>query len=68
MVSQAELIPRVVTLWLLVLSQFFRDGMGPFNQNTSIEKSKQVFYENVCHIPGIFLPDFGAPVHFRGII
>ena len=27
MVSQAELI----TLWFLVLSQFFRDGMGPFN-------------------------------------
>ena len=31
MVSQAELILRVITLWFLVLSQFFRDGMGPFN-------------------------------------
>ena len=30
MVSQAELILRVITLWFLVLSQFFRDGMGPF--------------------------------------
>ena len=31
MVSQAELILRVITLWFLVLSQFFRDRMGPFN-------------------------------------
>ena len=32
MISQAELILRVITLWLLVLSQlFFRDGMGLFN-------------------------------------
>ena len=31
MVSQAELILRVITLWFLVLSHFFRDGMGPFN-------------------------------------
>ena len=30
MVSQAELILRVITLLFLVLSQFFRDGMGPF--------------------------------------
>ena len=30
MVSQAELILRVITSWFLVLSQFFRDGMGPF--------------------------------------
>ena len=29
MVSQAELILRVITLWFLVLSNFFRDGMGP---------------------------------------
>ena len=29
--SQAELILRVITVWFLVLSQFFRDGMGPFN-------------------------------------
>ena len=34
MVSQAELILRVITLWFLVLSQFFRDGMGPFNMYT----------------------------------
>ena len=32
MVSQAELILRVITLWFLVLSQFFRHGMGPFNK------------------------------------
>ena len=30
MVLQAELNLRVITLWFLVLSQFFRDGMGPF--------------------------------------
>ena len=30
MVSQAELILRVITLWFLVLPQFFRDVMGPF--------------------------------------
>ena len=28
MLSQAELFLRVITLWFLVLSQFFRDGMG----------------------------------------
>ena len=27
---KAELILRVITLWFLVLSQFFLDGMGPF--------------------------------------
>ena len=36
MVSQSELIisqsERVITLWFLVLSQFFRDSMGPFNK------------------------------------
>ena len=26
-----NLIPRVITLWFLVLSQFFRVGIGPFN-------------------------------------
>ena len=31
MVSQAELILRVITLWFLVLSQIFRDGVGLFN-------------------------------------
>ena len=31
MVSQAELILRVITLWFLVLSQFFREYMGHFN-------------------------------------
>ena len=30
MVSQSELILRAISLWFLVLSQFFRDGMGPF--------------------------------------
>ena len=37
MVSQAELILRVITLWFLVLSQFFRDGMGPFNALESVK-------------------------------
>ena len=32
MVSKAELI---VTIWFLVLSQFFRDGMGPFKTSRS---------------------------------
>ena len=31
MVSQAELIFKVITLWFLVLSQFFIGDMGPFN-------------------------------------
>ena len=30
MVSQAELILRVITLWFLVLPQFCIEGMGPF--------------------------------------
>ena len=30
--AQAELILRLMTLWFLVLSQFFRDDMGPFKQ------------------------------------
>ena len=31
MVSQAEFL-RVITLWFLVLSQFFKDGIGPFKR------------------------------------
>ena len=31
MVSSAELFLRVITLWFLVLSDIFKDGMGPFN-------------------------------------
>ena len=30
MTSQAELISKGYLPWFLVLSQFFRDGMGPF--------------------------------------
>ena len=30
MISEAELILRVISLWFQVLSQFSRDGMGPF--------------------------------------
>ena len=33
MVSQAALILRVITLWYLALSQFFRHGMGPFKHD-----------------------------------
>ena len=36
MASQAELILRVITFWFLVLSQFFREGMGPFNQHAPV--------------------------------
>ena len=32
MVSQAELVLKVINLWFLVLSHFFRDGMGPFKE------------------------------------
>ena len=32
MVSQAELIFKGYPLWFLVLSQFVRDCMGPFNR------------------------------------
>ena len=35
MVLQAKLILRVITLWFLVLSQFFRDGIGPFKCDDS---------------------------------
>ena len=41
MVSQAELILRVITLWFLVLFQFFRDGMGPFNDQIYLEAQSQ---------------------------
>ena len=30
-VGQCAAAIRVITLWFLVLSQFFRDGMGPYN-------------------------------------
>ena len=44
MVSHAELILRVITLWFLVLSQFFRDGMGPFNIGKPLPCSLKVLY------------------------
>ena len=31
MVSSVELFLRVITLWFLVLSDFFKDSMRPFN-------------------------------------
>ena len=37
MVQQAELILRVITVWFLVLSHFFRDGMGPFKASAGQE-------------------------------
>ena len=36
---KTDLIRRVITLWFLVLSQCFRDGMGPFKQNFRFYKS-----------------------------
>ena len=36
MVSQAELILRVITLWFLVLPQFFTEGMGPFKKRNCV--------------------------------
>ena len=49
MVSQAELILRVSKLWFLVLSQFFREGMGPFKTMSqdhcqNFEQSKIFLY------------------------
>ena len=44
MVSQAELILRVFTAWFLVLSHFFRDGMGPFKCGNIM---KQLVEKNV---------------------
>ena len=35
MVSEAEFILRVITLWFLVLSQFFRDGISPFKRKVT---------------------------------
>ena len=41
MVWQAELILRVITLWFLVLSKFFRDSMGPFKWHSSLQSTFQ---------------------------
>ena len=38
MVSQAALILRVITLWFLALSPFFRDGMDPFESRVPPDK------------------------------
>ena len=57
MVSQAELILRVITPWFLVLSQFFRDIMGPF---------KQVYFSEfgiLCMSLGIFSLNFDMCNH-----
>ena len=53
MVAQAELILRVITLWFLVLSQFFRDGMGAF-------KNPQLTYVNNYKLPAFL----SLPVYF----
>ena len=57
MVSQAELISK--DYHSLVLSQFFTDGMGPFNIVTNIDKeyTPRVFCpsENVLFF--LFLPE-----------
>ena len=51
MLSEAELILSVITLWFLVSSQFFRDGMGPFNfalLNThSVRNKTTSVYDNL---------------------
>ena len=44
MVSQAELILRVITLWFLILSQFFKDGMGPFNRSIQNPAILLIYY------------------------
>ena len=36
MISQAELILRVMNLWFLVLSQVFRNGMGHFKRTSPV--------------------------------
>ena len=56
MVSQAELILRVITLWFLVLSHFFRDGMGPFNKVCTVNNSNAMPNLNtVCTICYVIL-------------
>ena len=47
MVSQAELILRVITLWFLVLSQFFKDGMGYFK---TLDKNNENLLKSF-HLP-----------------
>ena len=42
MVSQAQLILRFITLWFQVLSQFFRDGMGPFNIQSDLNQHSKL--------------------------
>ena len=61
MISQAELILGVITLWFLVLSQFFRDGMGPFNKclqqtETDGESFKLLLLLNTTYIITTPLP------------
>ena len=46
-VSQAELILKVITLWFLVLSQFFRDSMGPFKVYI------KTLRENILQLEGV---------------
>ena len=69
MVSQAELILMVITLWFLVSSQFFRDGMGPFNAcspqiRTSLERKRNSFIaqNKLIILPVISESEVG---HFR---
>ena len=50
MVSQAELILRVITLWFLVLSHFFLESAWvPLITNAHLkQKNKNVIYESIC--------------------
>ena len=56
MVLQAELISiRVITLWFLVLFQFFIDGMGPFNELFLLFLEVQAHYRMEFSVPIIYI-------------
>ena len=67
MVSQAELILKVITLWFLVLSQFFIDGMGPFKEGEKkVEKDCSGSLQRPGGINSVHLPSqyFGIRIVF----
>ena len=61
MASQAELILGVITLWFLVLSQFFRDGMGLFKQIGAQEPINTI-YKTFKHLNDLL--NIGGGINF----
>ena len=48
MVSQAALILRVITLWFLALSEFYRDSMDPYKKDFTWAEYKDDFFYKVA--------------------